>query len=381
MPRPRPDPRASTSASPPPGPAPRSVPAQPAQDLDLAPLDALVARAFAGASRASAWEPMAGGASTRRYFRAHLRGAPVPSAVGMFVPDGAKPEEIVASGAAPARWPFLEVRDLLASRGVDVPAVHAEDAPRGWVLLEDLGDDTLAVFLAAHPERKEDLYVGAVADLARAQQALATLPPGCVVAGRAFDDELVHWEIQHFREWALDARGMPLSADDRAGFDGIAQRLARRIAGGPRVFVHRDYQSRNLMVRRDPAGAWRSLAWIDFQDALLGPRVYDLVALLNDSYQTFDRPFIEARLDEYARAVGLDASARGELGRDFDRVTVQRKLKDAGRFVFIDRVKNNASFLKFVEPTIAKVRASLARLKDDEDMNALSTLLARVLPG
>jgi|CZKU01.1.fsa_nt_gi aminoglycoside/choline kinase family phosphotransferase len=356
-----------------------------AEDLDLAPLDALVARAFARASRVGAWQPMAGGASTRRYVRAHLSGGSAPSVVGMFVPDGAKPEEIAQSGATAARWPFLEVRDLLASRGVDVPAVHAEDTARGWVLLEDLGDETLAVFLAAHPERKEELYVGAVGDLARAQQALSTLPAGSVVAKRAFDEELVHWEIQHFREWALDARGTTLSPEDRAMFDGIAQRLARRIAGGPRVFVHRDYQSRNLMVRRAPPGSaggvWRSLAWIDFQDALLGPRVYDLVALLNDSYQTFDRAFIEARLDEYARAAGLDVASRGELGRDFDRVTVQRKLKDAGRFVFIDRVKKNPSFLKFVEPTIAKVRASLARLSDEEDMNALSNLLARVLRG
>ena len=57
------------------------------------------------------------------------------------------------------------------------------------------------------------------------------------------------------------------------------------------------------MVRREgDDGEWRSLCWIDFQDALLGPRVYDLVALLNDSYQTFDRAFVEARLDEYARA-------------------------------------------------------------------------------
>ena len=59
---------------------------------------------------------------------------------------------------------------------------------------------------------------------------------------------------------------------------------------------------------------------------------------------------------------------------------MQRKLKDAGRFVFIDRVKKNPSFLKFVEPTIAKVRASLARLADDEDMRALAELLGRVLP-
>ena len=122
------------------------------------------------------------------------------------------------------------------------------------------------------------------------------------------------------------------------------------------------------------------LCWIDFQDALLGPRVYDLVALLSDSYQVFDRPFVEARLDDYAGARGLDAVERVALGREFDRVTVQRKLKDAGRFVFIDRVKGNPSFLPFVEPTIAKVRASLARLTDDADMRDLAALLDRVLP-
>jgi N-acetylmuramate 1-kinase len=274
------------------------------------------------------------------------------------------------------------VRDLLAARGVDVPLVLGEDTARGWVLLEDLGDDTLAAFLAAHPARKEELYVRAVGDLAQAQQALAKLGPGSVVASRAFDEDLLLWEIHHFREWALEARGVTLSAADRAAFDGIARRLAGRIAAEPRVFVHRDYQSRNLMVRREGSdGEWRSLCWIDFQDALLGPRVYDLVALLNDSYQTFDRAFIEARLDEYVQAARLGAGARAELGREFDRVTVQRKLKDAGRFVFIDRVKKNDSFLKFVEPTIAKARASLARLADDEDMRVLGHLLTRVLPG
>ncbi len=350
--------------------------APPVPELDFAPVLALVARAFPAAGD-FVWEPMTGGASARRYFRAKVAGVNV---VAMYVPDGAKPEEIAKGGGAPARWPFLEVRDLLASRGIDVPVVYAEDMASGWVLLEDLGDDTLAVFLGSRPDTKEALYVRAVADLARAQGALASLDPGSVVASRAFDEDLLLWELHHFREWALEARGVTLEPDDRALFDGVVQRLARGIAGGPRVFVHRDYQSRNLMVRRSPDGTWRSLCWIDFQDALLGPRVYDLVALLNDSYQTFNRAFVEARLDEFAGAQGLDAAGRASLGREFDRVTVQRKLKDAGRFVFIDRVKRNPSFLKFVEPTIAKARASLARLSDDEDMRALSELLARVLP-
>src|SRR5205814_9637471 len=125
----------------------------------------------------------------------------------------------------------------------------------------------------------------------------------------------------------------------------------QRIAAWRRGFTHRDYQSRNLMVR--PTG---KIAWIDFQDALLGPRVYDLVALLNDSYQEFDRAFVEARLPEFAATSNYDAADAPSLVREFDYVTVQRKLKDAGRFVFIDRVKHNPSFLHFVTPTVRKVR-------------------------
>ncbi len=312
---------------------------------------------------------MPGGASLRRYMRVS---APSGSLIAMFVPDAA-PEEIT-HGALPSRWPFLEVQELLHARGVRVPRVIAEDCERGLLLIEDLGDVTLAAFLVASPDRRAAIYTRAVTDLARAQIALAALPEGSVVRSRAFDEALLRWELDHFREWGLDARGKSLSADDRALFDAIADRLARRIAGWPRGFVHRDYQSRNLMVVEG-----EGLAWIDFQDALMGPRVYDLVALLNDSYQSFDRAFIEARLDEFAAARGFGAEERAEIGRAFDVMTVQRKLKDAGRFIFIDRVKKNPSFLPFFEPSIEKVKGALDRLADEDDMRALRALLARVV--
>jgi len=322
--------------------------------------------------------PMPGGASTRRFFRVSLgsRG----TAVAMFVPDGAVPEEIDKTSVTARRWPFLEVRDLLASRGVRVPEILGEATADGWLLLEDLGDDTVAQFLSREPSRKLDVYRLAVAELARAQKALADLPADSIVRQRSFDEDLLRWEIDHFREWALEARGIHLDATDRASFDGIADRLARRIASWPRGFVHRDYQSRNLMVV--PSGSSDSpfaIAWIDFQDALLGPRVYDLVALLFDSYQHFDEAFIQDRLDEYADRMGLHGEERRALRREFDLVTVQRKLKDAGRFVFIDETKNNPSFLPFVEPTIEKARGALARLHDDEDMRLLSAILDRAL--
>lgn len=340
-------------------------------DLDFLPLSDLVLKV--GGEPTFSHSQMPGGASTRSYFRVALSAG--KSAVAMFVPEGGKPEEI-HKAAEHRRWPFLEVRELLASRGVDVPRILAEDTDRGWLLLEDLGDDTLANVLLAHPEKKRALYTQAVTDLARAQASLSTLPDDCVVKARSFDEELLRLEIDHFREWGLEARGKSLTASDRAIFDGIATRLAKRIAALPYGFTHRDYQSRNLMVR--PSG---ELTWIDFQDALLGPRVYDLVALLNDSYQEFDRPFVEARLDEFATVAKLTPPEREALAFQFDLVTVQRKLKDAGRFVFIDRMKQNSSFLRFVSPTVAKVKLALARLAlHDDDMRALGELLDRALP-
>jgi aminoglycoside/choline kinase family phosphotransferase len=337
--------------------------------LDFAPLAELVARvAPAATASALALNPaaMVGGASSRRYFRFEHDGKRY---VAMYVPDGNTPEEIQRLDPRPtaARWPFLEVRDLLAERGVTVPELFAEDT-------------TLANFLLRLPAEKPGIYTQVVTDLARAQRTLADLPSGSVISMRAFDADLLRWEIDHFREWGLEARGVHLNEADRALFDGIAERLATRIASWPRGFVHRDYQSRNLMVVTGADGA-RRIVWIDFQDALLGPRVYDLVALLNDSYQEFDRAFLEARLDEFAAVHGYDAQERTTLGREFDLVTVQRKLKDAGRFVFIDKVKGNPSFLQFVEPTLDKARAAMDRLAASEpDMRALAELVDRVRP-
>ena len=347
----------------------------PAVSTPPAALEALVVAAFGPG--AFIVEAMPGGASTRRYFRiTHGTEPRVQRAVAMFVPEGGKAEEIDKAGPL-HRWPFLEVRDLLEGHGVDVPRLYGEDTAAGWLLLEDLGDETLANVLLRQPALREPLYRRAVRDLARAQATLEALPEGCVVQHRAFDEDLLYWELLHFREWGVEARGRAFCEAEGRRFDAIARRLAARIAGWPRAFTHRDYQSRNLMVR-GAQGDDPSLVWIDFQDALRGPRAYDLVALLNDSYQTFTPAFVEARLDDYAEARGLTAAERAELGREFELVTVQRKLKDAGRFVYIDRVKGNASFLKFVLPTLEKARAALERLAPVEpDMADLLGLLER----
>jgi hypothetical protein len=152
--------------------------------------------------------------------------------------------------------------------------------------------------------------------------------------------------------------------------------LAATIAALPYGFTHRDYQSKNLMVRAGPDGV-PGLTWIDFQDAMLGPRVYDLVALLMDSYQEFSPDFVEARLREYQKVNphpgGFDA-----LRYEFDLVCIQRKLKDAGRFIFLDRRQGNSSFLPFVEGSVRKAKTSLERLaRTAPELVALQLLISR----
>ena len=344
--------------------------------LPQAPLEALVVRAF-GSSIAELSE-MPGGASTRRYYRVLLRNG--ATAVAMFAPDGEKPEE-VSSGGASRRWPFLEVRDLLESRGVRVPTLHGEDTANGLLLLEDLGDVTLAAALRASPSRREVLYTRAVRDLASMHRAVADTD-GTVVATRAFDETLLRWELAHFVEWGLDARGVVRTAAARRALDEAFDVIARELAARPRGFVQRDYQSRNL--RLDPNGAARgdpdALVVIDFQDALLGPRAYDMVALLRDSYQDLDEPFVDRMLSIYGQASGFGGDGSTELRAEFDRLTVQRKLKDAGRFVFIERKKNDPSFLPYIAPSLSRVALALQRLRSEPAFARVEMLLAEALP-
>lgn len=337
------------------------------------------------AARARAWltrgltppfglEAITGGASPRRFYRVRFPPTnPTPFETPVLVMSVPPDTPDVAFARDRGReWPFLEVRRLLAGHGVRVPALLAEDPEAGFLLVEDLGP-TLAEHLTEHPPEREALYRQAVLELARAQVALTPLPENSVVRLRQFDEALYRSELEHFWEWTLAARNVETP---RQPFQEAVDYLVRELCALPRGFTHRDYQSRNLLVTPAEAGArfaanGTALGWIDFQDALLGPRAYDLVALLGDSYQPFSRAFVEARLDDYARERGFEPAERARLGREFDLITLQRKLKDAGRFVFIERRRGDASFLPFVAPTLAIVEDALERLRDVPELRGL----------
>jgi N-acetylmuramate 1-kinase len=314
---------------------------------------------------------LAGHASMRSYWRV---GTPGAALVVMVMPPDAKPEE-VTKGDPSAVNPFVDVQRYLQSLGVRVPAIRAFQEAEGLMVLEDLGDDMLETRLLAG-EAREPLYRTAVDALARLRAAAERRPQGCVAFTRSFDRDLYHWELMHFLEWGLEAwKGAKLTPAERQVVDRDFERIARALEVEPKGFTHRDYQSRNLMVL--PSG---EQAVIDFQDALLGPRQYDLVALLRDSYVELPPELVEALLRRYLDQLAAAGGPRLDYGpfrETFDLLTVQRKLKDAGRFVFIDRVKKNPDFLRSIPASLRYVKDALGRRPD---LAELRGVLARHVP-
>ena len=330
-----------------------------------------VCRATGRDCRALPVKRLAGHASMRSYWRV---GSAPASAVVMVMPPQAGPEEVTSGGPPPAD-PFVDVQRYLASIGVRVPGILAFEEASRLMVLEDLGDDMLETRLLAGDDRA-GLYRRAIDQLARLRAAAEARPAGCVAFTRSFEAGLYRWELDHFREWLLEAwKGATLAPAERAELDGHFDAMAASLAAEPRGFTHRDYQSRNLMVL--PGG---EQAVIDFQDALLGPRQYDLVALLRDSYVELPPDFIEAMLRRYLARLEAEGGPRLEYGpfrETFDLLTVQRKLKDAGRFVFIDRVRGNPGFLGSIPSSLRYVREALERRPE---LAPLQRLLSRHVP-
>jgi N-acetylmuramate 1-kinase len=319
-------------------------------------------------------QPLKGDASNRRYLRV---GTWPQSWVVMVMPEQPHKSEEAAGVAVAAELPFVDVQRYLARLGVRVPAILRYDEPAGMMVLEDLGDVTLE--RALKDTGAEALYGSAVDMLSRLRAAAEANPDAASIAfRRAFEEDLYLWELHHFREWGLEAwSGKVPTSSERAVLEEAFKSMARRLAASPRGFTHRDYQSRNLMVKDG------ELVVIDFQDALLGPRAYDLVALLRDSYVALDEELVEAMLRRYQEALDK-ATGKKQSAQDFraffDLLTVQRKLKDAGRFEFIHRQKQNASFLPHIPQSLAYVRRAFERLPTDAAVQALRRVAARYVP-
>src|SRR5262245_45506134 len=263
--------------------------------------------------------------------------------------------------------PFVQVAQLFAEAGVHVPAIHARDLAQGFLLLSDLGDTT---YLMALDERSSgSLYEHALDALVRIQVASrgGALPD--------YDRELLVRELRLFPDWYVSR---PLRRELAPAQREILEKmfsivLANNLAQ-PRVFVHRDYHSRNLMVCEPCPGI------LDFQDAVYGPITYDLVSLLRDAYVAWDEERVidwAVRYWEKARRARLPvAEDFADFYRDFEWMGVQRQIKVLGIFARLHLRDGKNGYLKDQPRVMGYLRhaceryrelAPLARLLDELD--------------
>ena len=282
--------------------------------------------------------PASADASFRRYFR---------------VEDGAR--SWIVMDAPPEREnlaPFIEVAGLMQAAGLHVPRILAEDRAQGLLLLDDLGRRTY--LQAIGPDNADALMGDAIDALVRWQKASrpGVLPP--------YDEALLQRELDLFPEWYVGRElGRELDGTQRGWLRETERRLLDSALAQPRVWVHRDYMPRNLMLAEPNPGI------LDFQDAVEGPITYDLASLMRDAFLSWPSERIDGWIRLYwerARAAGLpvgdDAAA---FRRATDWMGLQRHLKVIGIFARICHRDGKPHYLADVPRFIGYVRDVGAR--------------------
>ncbi len=312
--------------------------------------------------------PIVGDGSVRRLFRAQRAGVSAIAVLNPLASGRAHPDENEA---------FLAVREFLALRGVRVPAVYAADLEHGLLLLEDLGDARLLE--ACRSGLDPALYEQALRILVAMQAPGEPAFRPEVTGNPAYDENFIlAQEAGYFLEEVVQGWcGLPWP---RQSVEADCRRLARQALGGPRVFMHRDFQSRNLMALGS------SLAVIDFQGARLGPAEYDLAALLYDPYVEMPpeaRDGLALRYLELARGAGLDgvpapagaADAQAAWRARFLANAANRLMQASAAFVKLGVRFGRPGFREHIPRGLARLQSVLA---EKGDAPALAALVAQV---
>ncbi|MFJ3261300.1 aminoglycoside phosphotransferase family protein [Pseudomonas sp. NPDC086581] len=287
-------------------------------------------------------------ASFRRYFRWQGEGR------SLIVMDAPPPQENVR--------PFIKVAGLLAEAGVHVPKILAEEVEQGFLLLDDLGRQTYLDVLTA--QNAEELFEDALDALVAFQQVnVAERLP-------AYDEALLRRELQLFPEWYLQRHlGVTLEDEQLARWERTCDLLVQSALEQPRVFVHRDYMPRNLMLSEPNPGI------LDFQDAVHGPVTYDVTCLYKDAFLSWPEPRVHDGLSRYwrkAQAAGIPLPDSFEsFLRASDLMGAQRHLKVIGIFARICHRDGKPRYLGDVPRFFRYLESVIARRPELADLAAL----------
>jgi aminoglycoside/choline kinase family phosphotransferase len=286
-------------------------------------------------------------ASFRRYFRV------IDGDDTWIVMDAPPDKENIA--------PFIDVAEMLVAAGVNAPRILAREMEQGFLLLSDLGHRTYLAELAQR-ERADPLYADALAALLQMQVGcaahVAQLPP--------YDAALLRREMELFPEWFMQRHlGIDVDAKVRQTLTSMFAELIDSAIVQPRVFVHRDYHSRNLMMTSGVLRLGANPGVLDFQDAVFGPITYDLVSLLRDCYIAWPAERVESwalAYREHAIAAGLMSAVEpAQWLQWFDLMGVQRHLKAIGIFARLWHRDGKPGYLNDIPRTLGYIRAVLPK--------------------
>lgn len=339
----------SDSASPPPKPAPAQAGvawSEPRREAAFH--DWLAGVASAHQLRGDTLRPASADASFRRYLR-------VDGAAGSYIIMDAPPEREDCA-------PFVKIAGLMADAGLNVPRILAWDAPLGFMLLDDLGSQTMIeVVDPQRPQANQGLYLRAVDALIAWQLASrpGVLPP--------YDQALLGRELSLFPDWYLQQhRGVAVEGRIRQTLDAQFALIVQRNLAAASVYVHRDFMPRNLMIPRDAQEP--RLGVLDFQDAVYGPITYDIACLMRDAFLSWDEEFvldITVRYWEKAQKAGLPVDTDfGEFYRGVEWMGLQRHLKVAGIFARLTLRDGKPKYLADAPRFIAYIRATAGRYRE-----------------
>lgn len=279
--------------------------------------------------------PASGDASFRRYFRVSGNDN------SLIVMDAPPEKEDVR--------PFIHVARLFREAGIEVPEIYRQDLEQGFLLLSDLGP--VSYLDRLNGDTAHLLYGRALETLLRLQTNVpvekSRLP--------LYDEALLIQEMELFRHWFLQRLvGLELAPATASLLDDVGSLLAASALEQPKVCVHRDYHSRNLMADRE-----RGPGVLDFQDAVIGPVTYDLVSLLRDCYIAWPQPLVDGWVEDYFRALKpsgiVHEDDSGRFVRWFDLMGLQRHLKAIGIFSRLKLRDDKHGYVKDIPRTMGYV--------------------------
>ena len=287
-------------------------------------------------------------ASFRRYFRWEGAGR------SFVVMDAPPPQENCK--------PFVDIAFLLAKSGINVPKIYAEDLERGFLLLNDLGNQTYLDVIDS--ENADALFSDALQALLAFQQLpmVAPLP--------SYDVALLRRELELFPEWYVKRElGVEFDATQQQQWQKVSELLIDSALAQPKVLVHRDYMPRNLMLSEPNPGV------LDFQDAVYGPVTYDVTCLFKDAFLSWPEERVRGWLESYwQQASALNIPVQPgfeEFMRASDLMGVQRHLKVIGIFARICHRDGKPRYLGDVPRFFSYIEAVVARRPELADLQAL----------